>query len=70
VAEEIRSAVDAYLVGVTTEALELLDSASRQGARDLRAMSESPVATNRKLDAVFDELQRLRAAREDAAGAW
>lgn len=67
VAEEIRSAVDAYLAGVTTEELELLDSVSRQAARELQAMSESLDATNRKLDAVFDELKHLRATREDAA---
>ena len=67
VAEEIRSAVDAYLAGVSTEELELLDNASRQAAVDLQAMSESLDATNRKMDAVFKELANLRGIKENAA---
>ena len=67
VAEEIRNAVDAYLAGVTTDELALLDAASRQAARELQAMSESLDATNGKLDAVFTELEQLRIAAEDAA---
>ena len=67
VAEEIRSAVDAYLSGISPDELELLDIASRQAANELQAMSESLDATNRKLDAVFNELERMRVHRDDAA---
>ena len=67
VAEEIRSAVDAYLSGISPDELELLDMASRQAAKELQAMSESLDATNRKLDAVFNELERMHMHRDDAA---
>ena len=67
VAEEIRSAVDVYLSGISPDELELLDMASRQAADEIRAMSESLDATNRKLDVVFDELERMRAQRDDPA---
>ena len=67
VAEEIRSAVDAYLSGISPDELELLDMASRQAANELQAMSESLDATNRKLDAVFNELERMRVHRDDTA---
>ncbi len=67
VAEEIRSAVDAYLSGISPDELALLDMASRQAANELQAMSESLDATNRKLDAVFNELERMRVHRDDAA---
>ena len=67
VAEEIRSAVDAYLAGVTPEELALLDMASRAAAEELESMCRALDATNEKLDAVFAELERLRLAREAAA---
>ena len=38
VSEEIRSAVDAYLAGITADELQLLDTASRAAAADLDAM--------------------------------
>jgi BMFP domain-containing protein YqiC len=67
VAEEIRNAVDAYLAGITPEELELLDAASREAAKEFDAMSQALDATNRKLDSVFEELESLRAARNEAA---
>ena len=67
VSEEIRSAVNAYLAGITPEELELLDSASREAAKELQAMTEALDKTNRKLDAVFAELERIHAEREHAA---
>ena len=67
VAEEIRSAVDAYLAGVTPEELALLDMASRAAAEELESMCRALDATNAKLDTVFAELERMRLAREAAA---
>lgn len=67
VSEEIRSAVDAYLAGVTPEELELLDKASREAEKELGAMVRTLDATNRKLDAVFAELGRIRGERGQAA---
>lgn len=60
VAEEIRCAVDAYLSGVTSEELEMLDVATRQAESAIAEMSQMLEATNRKADAVFAELERLR----------
>lgn len=73
VAEEIRHAVDAYLVGVTSDELELLDAATRQAERDIAEMNKMLAATNRRAEAVFAELEALRsgaakpAARKRAA---
>jgi len=63
VAEEIRSAVDAYLSGVTSEELALLDAATRQAAHDIAEMTEMLEATNHKAEAVFAELGRMRRVR-------
>ena len=63
VAEELRSAVDAYLAGVTPEELELLDAATRQAAGAIAEMSDLLEATNRRADQVFAELERLRGSR-------
>jgi hypothetical protein len=60
VAEEIRYAVDAYLAGVTSEELELLDAASRHAEQEIKAMQELLEATNRRLDSIFDEMAQLR----------
>jgi len=38
VAAEIRSAIDAYLAGVTPQDLALLDAATRHAQRDIEAM--------------------------------
>ena len=60
IAEEIRNAVDAYLTGATTENLKPLDAASREAGKHLDAMVEELDAVNRKLDAVFAEMERIR----------
>jgi hypothetical protein len=62
-AEEIRNAVDAYLSGVTPDELELLDVATRHAASAISEMSAMLEATNRKADAIFAELERLRGGR-------
>ncbi len=67
VAEEIRSAVDNYLTGVTPEEMDLLDIASREAAKEFGAMSKVLDATNKKLDSVFKELEKMRAKRDKAA---
>jgi len=67
VAEEIRSAVDNYLTGVTPEELDLLDIASREAAKEFDAMSKTLDATNKKLDSVFKELEKMRAKKDKAA---
>jgi hypothetical protein len=64
-AEEIRSAVDAYLAGVTAEELELLDAATREAKTHLDAMLARLDEANRKLDAVFAERERLRSGGVD-----
>lgn len=66
-AEEIRSAVDAYLSGVTPEELALLDAASRQAESAIAEMSAMLEATNRKAARIFAELDKLRAGKRSAA---
>ncbi|MGH8534428.1 MAG: hypothetical protein ACREV1_17360 [Gammaproteobacteria bacterium] len=61
VAEEIRHAIDAYLAGLSKEELALLDAAAREAARHIQAMTERLEGTNKRLDAVFAELERMRA---------
>ncbi|HED18412.1 MAG TPA: hypothetical protein ENI74_02785 [Gammaproteobacteria bacterium] len=67
VAEEIRSAVDNYLTGITPEELDLLDVASRETAKEFDAMSKTLDTTNKKLDSIFRELEKVRAKRDKAA---
>ncbi|MGH8469015.1 MAG: hypothetical protein ACREX3_21070 [Gammaproteobacteria bacterium] len=61
VAEEIRHAIDAYLAGISKEELALLDTATREAAKHIQAMTERLAVTNKRLDAVFAELERMRA---------
>jgi guanylate kinase len=65
-AEEIRKAVDAYLVGLSAEELEVLDAATLEAKRHLDAMSEELDRVNRKVDRTLAEIDRLR-ARSPAA---
>ena len=67
VSEEIRNAVDVYLSGINTEELELLDAASLQAAKEFKSMSASLDATNKKLDAVFRELEKIQSGAGKAA---
>ena len=60
IAEEICSAVDAYLTGATAEDLKLLDAASREARSHLDAMIEELDRVSRKLDGVFAEMERIR----------
>ena len=69
VAEEIRSAVDAYLCGVTPQELELLDAAARQAAGAITEMNDMLDATNRRADQIFAEMEKLRGGRPVGAEA-
>jgi guanylate kinase len=60
VAEEIRHAIDAYLAGISKEELALLDTATREAAEHIQAMTERLEGTNKRLDAAFAELERMR----------
>jgi hypothetical protein len=61
VAEEVRSAVDAYLAGVTAEELELLDATTREAEKHLDAMCADLDRVNKRLDTAFAELAKIRA---------
>ena len=61
VAEEVRNAVDAYLAGVSSEELELLNAASLEAKKHLDAMASELKRINAKLDITFAELERIRA---------
>lgn len=60
-AEEIRSAVDAYLAGVSAEELALLDAATLEAKRHLDAMARDLNRLNAKVDGTLAEMDRLRA---------
>ena len=63
VPEEVRRAVDAYLAGLTSDELALLDQATRQAATMLSQMSQTLRDTNTHLREVFAARDRLRAGR-------
>lgn len=65
-AEEVRSAVDAYLAGLTAEELVMLDAATREAQRHLDAMAAELDRVNKKIDSTLAEMDRLR-ARSPAA---
>lgn len=60
VAAEIRSAVDAYLTGVTQQEIELLDAATRRAKEDIDAMlkdTEQILADHKRF---MKEMAKLR----------
>jgi Ribbon-helix-helix protein, copG family len=61
VSEVIRDAVDAYLAGITVDELRLLDSASKQAAAELDAMTQQLKATNARLDNAFRAIAVMQA---------
>jgi hypothetical protein len=61
VAEEVRSAVDAYLAGVSAEELELLDAATREAKQHLDVMAAELDRINAKLTSTLSELKKTRA---------
>ena len=60
VAKEVRRAVDAYLAGVSPEDLRLLDEGTRRTERHLEEMAEELDRVNAKLDTAFAQLSRKR----------
>ena len=65
VAEEVRHAVDAYLAGISSEDLRMLDEGTRKAERHLAEMAAELDRVNDTLDAAFAQLdrQRLRPGR-------
>ena len=61
--EEIRSAVDSYLSGVTPDELAMLDAATRAAETMLVDMANTLDEINRKTAATFAELAALRGGR-------
>jgi hypothetical protein len=61
VATEILHAIDTHLAGVSDEGFALIDAATRQAERDIRAMIDRLERTNRRIDAIFTERERLHA---------
>ena len=61
VAAENRSAIDAYLAGVTPQELELLDAATRRAEQDIKAMIATIDATNARIAKRHAQMRRLRA---------
>lgn len=59
-AEEIRTAVDAYLSGVTLEEIELLDVATKHAQKSISEMNEMLRKTNLKANKIFAELEKLK----------
>ena len=60
VAEEVRHAVDAYLVGISSEDLRMLDEGTRKAQRHLAEMAAELDRVNTSLDAAFAQLDRRR----------
>jgi hypothetical protein len=67
-AEEVRSAVDAYLAGVNSDELALLDAATRTAEAMLAEMAGMLENTNRKADRIFAEMAALRGGYPEGAG--
>ena len=64
VAEEVRRSVDAYLAGVTSEQLELLDAATLTACKQLDAMSVDLDRINARLEQALTGIERLRPGRK------
>ena len=60
VAAEIRSAVDAYLAGVTPQELELLDAATRHAKGEIDAMVKKVDEMLASHQAFLREMRKLR----------
>jgi ribosomal protein S20 len=60
VAAEIRSAVDAYLAGVSPQELEMLDAATRRARQEIDAMVKTADAILADHAAFLRDMRRLR----------
>jgi hypothetical protein len=63
---EVRSAVDAYLAGVTVEELRVLDAATRKTASEISEMNAILDAGQERAVAFFKEIDQIKAAHESA----
>ena len=61
--QEVRNAIDTYLAGATPEELELLDAATKVAGQDLAHVAQRLNRTNRRLDKMFVQMQRIRRDR-------
>jgi hypothetical protein len=59
---EVRSAIDAYLAGVSAEELQLLDAATRKAESDIEEMNAILDRANARARRFFKELEQLRGA--------
>jgi 2-methylisocitrate lyase-like PEP mutase family enzyme len=67
VAEEVRRAVDAYLSGISSEDLGLLDEGTRKAQVQLVEMANELDRVNAALDAAFAQLSRTERKPRRAA---
>lgn len=65
-AEEMRNAVDAYLNGVSSEELAMLDAVSKQAATMFQEMTATLAATNASAEKVFHLLESLGSTKAGA----
>ena len=66
-AEEVRNAVDAYLAGVTTDELSMLDAATKHTATMLEEIASVLETTNRNVNRMFQQMAKLRGGYPDGA---
>ena len=59
---EVRSAIDAYLAGVSAEELQLLDEATRKAESEVKEMNAILDRANARAQRFFKELEQLRGA--------
>jgi hypothetical protein len=66
---EVRSAVDAYLAGVTVEELKVLDAATRKTASEIGEMNAILDAGHKRAQVFFRQIEKIRAADSKASEA-
>jgi len=59
---EVRSAIDAYLAGVSAENLQLLDEATRRAETEINEMNAILDRANARAQRFFKEIDQLRRA--------
>jgi len=59
---EVRSAIDAYLAGVSAEELQLLDEATRKAESEIKEMNAILDRANARAERFFKDLEQARRA--------
>jgi hypothetical protein len=59
---EVRSAIDAYLAGVSAEELQLLDETTRRAEAEIKEMNAFLDRANVRAQRFFKEIEQLRGA--------